>query len=534
MKKRLLSLVMVIALALSLFGCGGKEETKGKESLTSTIDFNETGYPIVNEPLKLKVGVYASASYEGEWDELTWVKALEEASGIDLEFVIYNDGSAMDLMFAGQNFPDILWNVGSSQQIYDAAKGGYIYALDEYMDKYAPNWANYFAKNEESLKKVKAEDGHIYSFPMVREEDYHYNLRDIWQINKTWLDEAGAKVPTTIDEYYNALKAIKANAGKGSIPEDVIPYYVTGVTEHVGGALDVINSYGVRVSSENYLVTVDDDGEVEFNFNNPEIKEPLKFLNKLVNEDLLAKSGFTDDFSAYTAKIMSSTQKIASFHAYYNYTTDTNEYASIGPLDSGNGMKPMMRSLANAIDQNNFTVTKTCKYPEVAVRLANMIAEEEWSVQAAYGMLDNQDSSLYKDAEGNYVARAGLNGYNIYAEVPSFRVACLISEDVYNKIKYDESSDRYQRAQACEGVYAGKTIAQENLYPFITFSEENATEIGELYYDINNYVIQTLDKWAVQGGIDAEWDEYVKQLNSLGLERYLELLQEELDAYNNR
>ena len=157
MKKRLLSLVMVIAMVLSLFGCGDKEDTSKTESLTSTIDFNETGYPIVNEPLKLTVGVFASASYEVEWDDLTWVKALEEASGIDLEFVIYNDGSAMDLMFAGQNFPDILWNVGNSQQIYDAAKGGFIYALDEYMDEYAPNWANYFAENKEALKKVKAE-----------------------------------------------------------------------------------------------------------------------------------------------------------------------------------------------------------------------------------------------------------------------------------------------------------------------------------------------------------------------------------------
>lgn len=531
MKKRLLSLVMVLALVLSLFGCK-KDDDANK--VISDIDFNKTGYPIVNEPLTLTVGVYAGAAYEGEWQDLTWVKALEEASGIDLEFVVYNDGQAMELMFASQSFPDILWNVGNNQQIGDAAKGGFLYAIDEYMDEYAPNWAKYFKNNDIALKKVKAEDGHIYSLPMVREEAYHYGLRDIWQINKTWLDEAGAKVPTTIDEFYEALKAIKKNAGKGSIPADVVPYYVAGVTDHVGGALDVINSYGVRVSSENHLVTVDDKGKVEFNFVDPAIKEPLKFLNKLVNEGLLAKAGFTDDFSTYSAKIMSDTQKNASFHAYYNYSTEAHEYVNIGPLDSGNGKKPMMRSLANAIDQNNFTVTKTCKYPEVAVRLANMIAEEEWSIQSAYGMLDNPDSSLQKGPDGTYIARAGVNGYDYYVEVPSFRVACLISEEVYNKITYDETSNRYQRAQALKETYDGKTFPQKNLYPFLTFSEENATEIGELYYDINNYLIQTLDTWVVQGGIDAEWDGFVKQMDNLGLDRYLELLQEELDAYNSR
>ena len=33
---------------------------------------------------------------------------------------------------------------------------------------------------------------------------------------------------------------------------------------NVGGALDIINSYGVRVANERYMVTVDDSGKVEW------------------------------------------------------------------------------------------------------------------------------------------------------------------------------------------------------------------------------------------------------------------------------
>lgn len=532
MKKRLLSILLVLAMVMSLFGCGGEGASNKKESKISEIDFNETGYPIVNEPITLTVGVMADSSYQAAWDDLDWVAQIEEASGIDIEFVVYENSDAVEYMFAGQEFPDITWDVGSYQQIYDAAQGGFVYALDDYMDEYAPNWANYFEENPTALKQVKYADGHVYSFPMIREEDYHYNLRDMWQMNKTWLDELGLPVPTTTDEFYNALKAIKDNAGKGSIPSDVIPYYFNRFTTHVSGTLDLFCSFGVYVTTENYAVTVNDEGKVEFNFADPAAKEPLKYINKLVNEGLIPKSAFTDSFVTYLARTVSDEKKVACFPAYYNYSTENDEYVNIGPLDSGNGKTPLMRSVASWLSPNCFTVYSTCKYPEVAVRLANMLAEPEWTIQGTYGMLDDPDSSLYLDEEGNYVARAGLNGYDRDMHVPSFRFACLMSEEVFSTLKLEETSERYQRQQAVETTYAGKTMKQENLYPYFCMSEENLDELSELHYDITQYMIQTYATWAVSGGVDEGWDAYVEQLENLGLSRYLELLQEELDAFN--
>lgn len=530
MKKRIVSVVMVFALMLTcLAGCG--KENEGKKS--ADIDMNETGYPIVNEPLTLKIGVMAEAAYQTEWDELEWVKQLEAESGINLEFVVYNDSQAVNLMFASEDYPDITFNVGSSKQIYEAAQGGAVYALDEYMEEYAPNWYNYFSENEDSLKQVTFEDGHIYSFPIVREEDYHYEIRDQWLINKTWLDELGLEIPETTDELYNVLKAFKANAGKGSIPKDVIPYYILGVLSNIGGALDVINSFGVRVSSEQYYVTVDDDGQVEFNFADKDIIEPMEFIHKLVEEKLIPTECFTDSTSDYQIKFMSDEKTVGVFHSYYDYSTEDNEYVAFGPLDTGNGKTPFIRSQANTLVQNMFTVYKTCEYPEIAVRLANMIAEPEWSIQASYGMLE-EDSSLYKDEEGNYVARGGFNGYDYQTRVPSNRVPYLISEEIYNLIKFEDSSIRYQRKVVCDEVYKGKTIATENLYPFLIFSEDNMDELSELYLNVNTTLKQTFTRWAMYGNVEKEWDAYIKELEELGIDRYLELLQEEYDVYKNK
>lgn len=530
MKKRVLSIILAVALALTcLAGCGkGGDEKKKVE-----IDMNETGYPIVNEPLTLKVGVMAPASYQTDWDDLEWVEQLEAESGINLEFVIYNDSQAVNLMFASEDYPDISFNVGSSKQIYEAAQGGAVYALDEYMEEYAPNWDNYFKNNPDSRKKVTFSDGHIYSFPIVREEDYDYKLRDQWLVNKTWLDELGLKVPETMNELYDVLKAFKANAGKGSIPNDVIPYYILGVLTNVGGALDVINSYGVRVSSENYFVTVDDRGKVEFNFANKDIVEPMNFIHKLVAEGLIPKECFTDSTADYQIKFMSDEKTVGVLHTYFNYSTDENQYIPFGPLDSGNGQTPLIRSQAHSLEQNRFTVYTTCKYPEAAVRLANMIAEPEWSLQADFGML-SENEGLYKDEAGNYKHESAISGYDYTTEVPSNRVAFLVSEEVYNLVEFDESSNRYQRKLAYEEVYKGKTIEEKNLYPFFNISEENIDEISDIYLELSTILKTTYTRWAMYGDIEKEWDAYIAELEEAGIDRYLELLQEEYDAYQAR
>ena len=113
------------------------------------------------------------------------------------------------------------------------------------MEEYAPNWAAYFAENDVARKKVTTSDGHIYSFPFVREEPQYVSLRDEWFINKTWLDELGLNVPTTTEEFYSVLQAFRDNAGTGSIPEDVVPYYIYHTNGNVGAGLDMINSFGV-------------------------------------------------------------------------------------------------------------------------------------------------------------------------------------------------------------------------------------------------------------------------------------------------
>ena len=48
--------------------------------------------------------------------------------------------------------------------------------------------------------------------------------------------------------------------------------------------------------------------------------------------------------------------------------------------------------------------------------------------------------------------------------------------------------------------------------------------------DIRSYTEEMRAKWLSQGGVDEEWDEYIARLNSMGLEKYMEIYQRNYTA----
>lgn len=543
-------LAIPLSLALMLTGCGGEPSTQepgaAKEPESSSAAESSTpseaaegvvnktnleGLPIAAEPITLTVGVSASSSsFQGEWASLDWIKQIQEVSGITLDFRVYNSNEDKNLMFTSRDYPDISFNVGSDKQILDAAMGGDIYALDELIDSYAPTWKAYLEKDDYARKVVTMSDGHIYSLPIVRDEPSNGGLRDQWLIQKTWLDELNLQVPTTTDEFYEVLKAFKENAGTGSIPQDVIPYYTYGILNNVGGALDIINSYGVRVANERYMVTVDDSGKVEFNYANEAIKEPLAFIRKLFEEGLIPGECLTDDWDTYITKTRSTPAVVGSYHSYQNPDATNTSIVAMGPLDSGNGSQPMIRSQTNHVQRNHFTIYKNCEHPEAAMRLAELIADPDWSIQAMYGMFG--DTYLTKNEDGSVMMlpyEADAQGKD---SAPMNRVPFLLAKEMFDTFTYAEGSAQAQRDNAIKDQYSKYTIPTENLYPNVMFSTEQVDRLAELSTDIGDYVLTTYSTWMLNGGMDAGWDAYIEQLDKLGLEEYVSILQEALDAFN--
>ena len=329
MKNRLVTLLLALVMLIAVMPAALAEET-------TMIDGNTyvAGDRIVKDPITLRIYV-VSGSHVGNMADLTWIKRLQEDTNIKMDFYHMNTGDTTEqrnLVFSTQDYPDVFWGNPTDQQIADVIEADAVYPLDDLIEKYAPNWKKYLDENPNVRRLITASDGHIYSLPVVRDEPVQSGIRDQWLINKVWLDELGLDVPTTDEEFIDAMRAFKANAGKGSIPEGVIPYYFR-YNYFIGSQLDFYAAYGVVVpgDQDRVFISINEDGKtVEYNFRDKAIMKPVNTLHTMYTEGLIPGAVFTDEWNEYLAKTRATPAFVGSFHSFHN--PDEKTYVAMPPF----------------------------------------------------------------------------------------------------------------------------------------------------------------------------------------------------------
>ncbi|MEG1874960.1 MAG: extracellular solute-binding protein [Angelakisella sp.] len=548
--KRTLSLLVAVAMlaATVLSGCGAKpssasstapsastsasasasDATSGSASVTELPkieNFNPTGYPIVNTPITI-TGIISAGAFYGDFNEMTYFKELEKLTGITIKWDIVTQKPAdvYNLMFASQDYRDIACNSINDTLLQGAIDAGDVYPLDEMINNYAPNWKKFFDGNEYAKKVSVMSDGKLWGFPIVREEPSNVGIRDQWMICTQWLDELKLPMPKTTDDFYNVLKAFKANAGKGTIPTDVIPWYLNFDAYSNGGQFELLNAFGVFTPGNNRYLSVDESGKVVDQAVNPAIKEPIKFMNKLYSEGLIPPDAFTGAKS-YEATVTSKTPMTGSFTKYFNEDATGKIYQPMPPLTSPQNSTPMYRRQTNGYSRNKTIIFKQNKHPEATVRYFDTIADPDWSVQAMYGMLGE-----WIDKDGEKYVQRPFEGNEVYANVPGNNLAFLIDPIVSEKLVY--SGAQATRNETIKNIYAPAVVPQERYVPSVVWTTEELDARKELEPDYNAYVKKSIAKWITEGGIDAEWDAYLAECERLGGSKIVGIFQGAVDRFN--
>ncbi|MBB6674731.1 hypothetical protein [Cohnella nanjingensis] len=506
--------------------------SKGSGGETQLLDggvTNATGYPIAATPITLNVGILYGA-HMGDFTKYEIWKKIEEKTNIKINLKVYSDVEKVNLMFSSRDYPDIMLRMDPSPQaISDAVDAKDIVGVDNLL-QYAPNWSKFFESNPDLKRQALMPDGKLYGFPYVAIDEYSYNLRDQWLINRKWLDELGLKIPTTTEEFKSVLMAFKENAGKGSIPKNVTPYYIQ-YGNNIGGQFDLYGSFGVYTPGSYFIV---EDGKFKSQATNPDLKEPIRYLADLYKNGLIVPEAFTDDWGKYTAAISSSPPIVGSMTSYNdqneNYM-DGKWWYPMAPLQSPNGKQPLIRRQTRSIWPRNFVIFKNNKYPVASARLADMLAEPEWSMTMNYG---KEGAAWTQTADGKYQltnqkidaeADKGLGNYGI----------ALLDENMFkNNIVNENVNKEGTREWAYDHIYKKALPAKSLNYPPVPAGLLNDMEkqrLLDLDKAINDYIKTTVAGWiAGKNNVDDDWDAYVKKLDSLGLDEYMQLNQKQLDA----
>ncbi|TXK85311.1 hypothetical protein [Paenibacillus sp. N3.4] len=512
-----LLLVVSLGSAILLTGCkqtaisnfsgtsGGSRETTANQIMENGVAVNLTGYPIVNQPITLKTVVVTS--FKGDYNQSKFFQALEEKSGIHLDIrqISVDNRDKLNLMFASRQYPDLMLRSDISPHQMEAAQAaGDIVAFSD-MLQYAPNWMKALQSNPAAKKAMTAANGDIYSLGLIQQNNVYLGIRDQWLINKKWLNQLGLEVPKTTEQFAFALAQFKANAGTGDIPKEIIPYYFRW-DQYVGGQLDLYGgSFGILVPDENYVSI--ENGKVRFQAINPEIKKPLAYLHKLYEEGLIPPEVFTDDWSAYYAKLMARPEIVGSIEAYSNPNPDV--YVPMLPPKAQDVSKQLFRQQTWIVRNNQFTIFKNNKYPIASARLADLLADPDWTVQETYGLFGQ---GTRKNSDGTYdiFPETGSEG-----DFPNVDALSAMTPDLAAKLRFLPGNSNSNRSQAV-ALYEPIVAPLDKFFPdYVAYSPDDRDKLTQLQINVKAYVRQTFIRWVVKGGIDQEWEAYVNKLKSI-------------------
>lgn len=174
--KRFLSLALVVVMVLSLVGCSGKkseEQTNTKGSTDSETaegstdsNFNETGMPIVDEPITLTVLTTRWGNMGDSFKENEFLKKLEEESNVKIEWQVQslNDWSEQKgIMLASGELPDIIFGFQTFNDADIMNNLELFLPLDDLVENYMPNYKKALEEMPDLKKIATFPDGKMYS-----------------------------------------------------------------------------------------------------------------------------------------------------------------------------------------------------------------------------------------------------------------------------------------------------------------------------------------------------------------------------------
>lgn len=542
--KKITSIVILaLCTALIFTSCGGGSAKGVVKSDIPLSGVNE--FPIVEEPITLSIFAVKNAYIE-DFTTNDFTKFYEEKTNVHLDWNVATGDTqqAFNLMIASGEYNDMVMGLGLSKaSLLDYAEQGIFMDIKPYIDEHGYYIKEMFEKTP-GIPADLTMDGAIYGLPTVT-EGYRYDYMEKMWVYKPWLEKLNIEIPETTEEFYQMLKAFKEKDPNGNGIADEIPLAARGVSENHGIEPFIMSAFIPTLSSRTY---VDDNGKVQFVAVQPEYREGLRYLKKLYDEGLL----YSDTFILDRAKIMSIGENDpvilgaapGMFPGMFTISNGNSqryyEYTAIPPLEGPEGVRAA--ATAPRTYKGNFIVTTACKYPDVAVKWVDWFysregksasqrtvsgggAERRPAREGELGYDGKQAKWAIDKVENVATKDTGMTHNRSWQ---NFGVYYTSFEEGISVCNYNDILDphhEWYKAYAAHDQYKTEVYLGDLVIP-----SEDVAEYSDIKTALQDVVVSFASFVTGAASLDTDWDSYVDNLNTLGLERYLEILQNAYDA----
>ena len=538
--KKLISVLLLIAMLLTLTACGGdkkteKQEGAGIDALVSDYGFQwtDTSAPIVNEKgaEEISFTIYSSKNASAlDYNDMKIMQDLFAATNVSVFWENVSESvysQQKNLIFGNaDDRPDAIYHAGmSSGEIIKYAKRKVLVPISDYLE-YMPNFSKILEERPDiKAQLINVEDGKIYSLPRIEEMGLLQNPNLLF-LNKVWAQaaiEAGAVSGLTAADLKDGINITSAQM------EQILTYFRDNDMNGNGDAGDerplsfVYNNwqgnqcdlYGMFGLNDNLEHRVIVDGKVTYTVQDQRFKEATNFIANWVSTGLIDQVSFEQSQDNFLAN----GKGLETYGAFYWWESETvvsnpENYIVCNPLIGPNGDQTVCVSNNPEVGTGEVIIFSDCANVEVLLAYFDRFYDPVVSAQINYGPI----GIVYEE-------EMDANGMLVQKEVPEGMTTdelrlqnaplgiIYLSDYAWNNVVNMEprAQLRLERLDLVATPFIPEGVSP---CPNLQFTLDELNTLSNYETNLNDYIRTNLIGWLLKGGVsDAQWDAFQSDLN---------------------
>ena len=553
--KKVISIVLLLAMVLSLAACGDsgkKKDEVGTEKLVSEYGFQWTdpNAPILNEKgaKEITFTIYSSKNASAlDYNDMKIMQDLFKSTNVNVFWENVSESvysQQKNLIFGNkEDRPDAIYHAGmSAGEIIKYAKRGVLVAISDYLD-YMPNFAKLLKERPDIYAQlINVEDGKIYSLPRIEEMGLLQNPNLLF-LNKAWALEAvnAGKVTgisasdlkdglnltaTQMEQLLTYFRDNDMNGNGNNADERPLNFVYNNWQ---GNQCDLYGMFGLNDNLEHRVIV---DGKVTYTVQDERFKEATNFIANWVKNGLIDPVSFEQSQDNFLAN----GKGLETYGAFYWWESETvvsnpENYILCNPLTGPNGDQTVCVSNNPEVGTGEVVVFSDCANVEVLLAYFDRYYAPEISAQINYGPI----GIVYeeeKDANGMLVQKPipdGMTTDELRLQNAPLGIIYLSDYAWKNVVNMEPRAKlRLERLDL-----VAKPFVPENVKPCpnLQFTLDELNTLSNYETNLNDYIRTNLINWLLKGGVtDAQWQAFQNDLN--GKIQLAEIQKVYQDAYD--
>lgn len=483
--------------------------------------------PITDELTTLTGWKSWSSDYLNDPNEVACAVEIEKRTNIHISWEYAASGVAQEkynLMLASTEYPDMIWvnlsyiTGGVDKMVEDEV---FVDAAD-YFD-ITPNFVRLISADSESDRQCKTDTG-VYFYGNIQS-----GCQPTWigpMVRTDWLDACGLDTPQTYADWEEMLIAFRDQMG-ASAP------LLIGSTGY-----DTLG-YGLEAGYDTAVDFYNKDGQVQYGILDESMRDYVQMLaswyaDGLISQDFVSQSVWADastlfcsnESGAFSGSPYTFKLTLEALHEDPNAKLDAVPYPAVTADRQGS---LHFRRVNREVGQDSMYITTGAVDRGVDEILAKWI-DYRYSDQGAwvrnYG-IEGETWELGDDGLPHFTDFYLNNETYLVSEMSG--LYCEHNTSGY--YMWIRENDMYPaEVLAAYDIWGNSSTGDWVMYD-ITMTTEEGEEFSSVYSDIQSHVNEMILKFIVGDADMSLWDQFVSEVEGMGIDTCIALKQAALDRY---